>query len=219
SAASLRAAEASARPPQHRREQLAQKRGVAGQRRQRLLGQRGLFRGHVASGIETVDTYVGGLAGGGVLARSLAQRRAVGGGVEHVVHDLKGQSEAAAGRAQRRQRPVVGAAGQAAHHQGGLDHGGGLVEMDELQLGLRGVGLLFAKQILHLAADEAVAGGGVGEDAHQLHRQSGPVAVVADEQAEGVGEQRVAGEQGGGLVEAPVQGGAASAQIVVVHAG
>ena len=78
-------------------------------------------------------------------------------------------------------------------------------------------GFFLGKEVLHLAADEVLAAGGVAERADEGGGEDGLGGVGGGEERKGVGEQGVAGEQRGGFVEGPVGGGAAAAQVVVVH--
>ena len=73
-------------------------------------------------------------------------------------------------------------------------------------------------EIERLAADHAAEPGGAGEHDDQIgaHRRIGMGRRVGDD-VEGIGQQPVAGQNGGGLVEGLVDGGTATAQIVVVH--
>ena len=70
----------------------------------------------------------------------------------------------------------------------------------------------------HLAADQAAAAGGIGEFADERVGEGGLRGVALGEETEGVGEERVAGEEGGGFVELFVRRGPAAAQVVVIHA-
>ena len=76
----------------------------------------------------------------------------------------------------------------------------------------------FALDIAHLAADHAAGTGACGEfgDQADADRRFG-VCSFGGEQPEGVGEQGVAGQDGGGVVIGPVHRRAAAAQVVVVH--
>jgi len=160
----------------------------------------------------------GGLAGPGVLASGLPESGAVGSRIEDVVHDLERQAKVASDPAQGGHRRGVGAADQAAHDQRGLDHRGGLVEMNELEVVRGGQVLLFGQQICHLAADEAAAARGVGEFADQGMGERGLACIALCQQGEGVGQEGIAGEQGGGFVKLAVSGGTTPAQVIVVHA-
>ena len=123
-----------------------------------------------------------------------------------------------AGVAQQSQLDLVCAAAKPAGDKGGLDHGCGLVEMDEIEFGRGGIGFLLRKQVLHLAPDEVLASGRLREGGGEGGAELGPHCVVAWQQLEGVGEEGVAGEQGGGLVELLVRGGTTPAKVIVVHA-
>ena len=197
---------------------MAEEGGVAGETGEGGLGGVGVFAGEAAGAFEAVEFHEGGLVGAGVFASGFAEGRAVGGGVENIVHDLKRETEFAAERAEGGERfgGRVGG-GEAAHDERGFDHGGGLVEVDELELGGCGVGFFLGEEVFDLAADEALAAGGDGEFAGE--RETGRGGVAGREEFEGVGEQGVAGEEGGGFVEGFVAGGATAAEVVVVHAG
>jgi len=159
----------------------------------------------------------GHFAGFRILAGGLAERGAVGGGVEDVVNDLKGEAEMAAGGAERGKRRRVGVRAKAAQDERSFDHGGGFVEMDEFEPGGGRAGFFLGEDVFHLPADEVRAAGGGGECAHERGGEAG--RVVFDEEREGVGEQGVTGKNGGGLVELFVRGGVPAAKVVVVHRG
>ena len=56
------------------------------------------------------------------------------------------------------------AGAEAAHRERGLDHRGGFVQVDELEaVAASGAGALLGEEVLHLAADQPAAAGGVGE--------------------------------------------------------
>ena len=74
--------------------------------------------------------------------------------------------------------------------------------------------------IEHLAADHAAEAGGAGEAEAECDADVGvAVGRGIGEDVEGEGQQAVAGENCGGLVERLVRGRAAAAEIVVVHGG
>ena len=79
----------------------------------------------------------------------------------------------------------------------------------------------FGREIEHLPADHAAEAGGARERRDQLEcapPASGCVSGRAED-VEGEGQQAVAGEDGGRLVECLVRGRPAAAQIVIVHRG
>ena len=60
--------------------------------------------------------------------------------------------------------------------------------MNELELGHGGIGLPFGEQVLHLAADEPLAAGGVGDLAQQRGGDRWRVGIVAGEELKGKGQ-------------------------------
>ena len=68
-----------------------------------------------AGRLEPVHRYARHLSRPGVLARGLAKRRRVGGGVEDVIHDLEGEAELAAALAQGGEGGLRGACAKGAH--------------------------------------------------------------------------------------------------------
>ena len=74
------------------------------------------------------------------------------------------------------------------------------------------------REIEHLAADHAAEARGAGKARHQRdpHRRIG-MGLRPRQDVEGEGQQAVAGEDRGRLVERLVHGRPAAAQIVVVH--
>src|SRR5690606_9540903 len=110
-------------------------------------------------------------------------------------------------------RVRAGAADEAAEDEGNLDHRGGLVQVDELQLVGRCVGALLGHQVLHLAADQAAAAGGRRELVYEPLGEGGLRGIGGGQQGEGVREESVAREQGGGLVEGLVRGGPTPAEV------
>ena len=77
---------------------------------------------------------------------------------------------------------------------------------------------VFRLQIHHLAADHAMRPGGARQGGDQIddHARVG-MGRLAGQHVEGIGQQPVAGENGGRLVIGPVRRRPAAAQIVVVH--
>lgn len=90
--------------------------------------------------------------------------------------------------------------------------------MDEIEAFCAGR-CLFAEQIFHLAADEFFAAGRMAEVYNQGIGQGGVCTVAVGQQPKGVGEQGIAGEQGGGFVELLVAGRGTTAQVAIVHTG
>src|SRR5690606_24874443 len=74
--------------------------------------------------------------------------------------------------------------------------------------------------VAHLSTGHAAGAAAGGQFRHQrdAHRRVG-VAGGVGQHAEGVGQQRIAGQDRGGLVIGLVDGGAAAPQRVVVHGG
>lgn len=202
----------------HVLDERVQKGGIAGQFAKRAERGCGVFGGDAARSFDAVKFHERRLVGLRVLTGGLAERRGVGGGVEDVVDDLERQAEVAARAAEGGEVARVRAADETAQHEGGRDHRGGFVEMNELQLVGGRVGFFLREEVFHLAADQAAAAGGIGEFADERVGEDGVHSVALGEETEGVGEERVAGEEGGGFVELLVRRGPAAAQVVVIHA-
>ena len=109
-------------------------------------------------------------------------------------------------------------AGQAAHHERGLEHGGGLVEVNEVEFVGRGGGFALGQQVFHLSADQVSAPCGLTELAHQGGGKDRFFRIGVAEQGKSVGQQRIACQHRGALVVGLVHGWASAAQVVVVHA-
>ncbi len=105
---------------------------------------------------------VGGFIDCGVLTGSFSERLGIGGGIEDVIDDLKGEPEVASGGAQGRTLAFISSSDESAQHQRGLNHGGGLVEVNKFKIVGRGCWILLGEEIFHLAADQMFAAGGSG---------------------------------------------------------
>ena len=160
-------------------------------------------------GGEAVDGDVGELALGGILARRLAQAGRVGGGIEHVIGDLEGEADGFAEGFEQGSLGTGGAAGQGSQDAAGADQRGGLAAVDAFEA----VGVMwraFGIEVFLLTADHAEGAGGMSQGPHRLDAMLGGAE-------EGQRLQRVAGEDGGGLIEGLMAGGPAAPQVVVVH--
>src|SRR5690606_31992677 len=138
--------------------------------------------------------------------------------VEDVVDNLEGETGMAANGGECFDLGGIRAADATAHFQGGGDEGGGFVEVNEVELFGSAVGV-FAFDIFGLTGDESAASGGGGEIRGEIGGKRGALAITFGENSEGVGEEGVARENGGGFVELTVAGGAAAPEFGVVHAG
>lgn len=77
-----------------------------------------------------------------------------------------------------------------------------------------------AVHIEDLSADHARGTGGGGDGRQSLeHPPGGKILYGGGHKPEGVGQQGVARKDGGGFIEGLVAGGAATAQIVIIHRG
>ncbi len=177
-----------------------------------------MLGGKLAGAFEAVEFHGGGLFGGDVFARRLAERGGVGGDIEDVVDDLKREAEVAADCAEIGERGGVFTGDDSAHDERGFDHGGGFVEVDKIEFVGGGVGLALGLEVFDLATNQTGAARGVGELSNERGGDGGLGGVARGEESEGVREQRIAGEEGGGFVEGFVAGGTAAAKIIVVHA-
>ena len=167
---------------------------------------------------EAEDGGVGGFVDGFVFAGGLAKGGGVGGDVEDVVNDLKGEAEVVTEGCECVQLFVAGVGGHGAETNGGGEEGGSfaLVNGDEFFVAEKGV-FAFAFEIENLAADELGGAGAEGE----LFEVGGDGVVgggrgVGDE-VEGFGLESVASENGHGFAKDFVGGGSAAAEVVVVH--
>ena len=76
----------------------------------------------------------------------------------------------------------------------------------------------FGGEVEQLPADHAAETGSAGEFEHQFAADIGVgMDVRPGENIEGHGQQRIAGQNGGGFVEGLVHGRPAAAQVVIVH--
>ena len=167
-----------------------------------------------------MDGRIGGLLLRLILAGGLAELGAGGGDVEHVVHDLKGEPQRLTRHRQRAEGLAAGAGQPGPHRDGRADQRRRLVQVDVVQhVGADPLPLRL--QIGHLPRHHAIGARGVGQIHHHVAEDGAvharPPAV--GEQAEGVREQAVTGQDGHGLAEHLVAGGAAAAIVVVVHRG
>ena len=187
----------------------------------RGVGGGELFVRHAARGFDSVDGGKGDLVLGGIFAGRFAELLRGGLDVEKVIDDLESEAD---GFAVLRERFVGGGCGEAARGDGteadaGAEEGAGFGAVDFFEE-FGGGGLMFAFEIVNLAADHAAYG--AGGDA-QLFDEGEALGVVErgrlGEDLEGEREQRIAGEDGHGVAEDFVVGGAAAPEIVVVERG
>jgi hypothetical protein len=145
--------------------------------------------------------------------------RRIHGQIQHIVHNLKGQSGLAAENGQPGYIIRCGSGVDAASHHAHPNQRAGLGAVngvDQLRSGLE----VFAFQVQHLAADHALdSADGVGNQADNLDDRFGGRGrrPKPGQHLEGAGLQRVAGQDGDGLAEDHVTGGLAAAQVVVVQ--
>ena len=150
----------------------------------------------------------GDLALAEIVSHGLAERRFVGGIVEHVVRKLKGDAEVAPEGLERRlfrPRPV---GHHGAESRRGGEEGRGLGR-DHLEVGiLGGRRVVGGEQLQDLSLGDH--GGGRGEDVEH------PKRPVLDHELEGPAEQEVPHEDAGLVAPYGVGGGVAAAQAAVV---
>ncbi|SBO42933.1 protein of unknown function [Cyanobium sp. NIES-981] len=169
--------------------------------------------------VQTEQLGVGGLVGGEVLAGGLAEHLAAGRHVQDVVDDLEGQADAAGIGPQGREQRLGSSGDQGAAEHAGPQQRTGLVQVDVLE-GVEIHGLAFALQVHHLATHQTRGARGQAQLAHHgqqaLRRHPG---AAQGHHLEGAGEQGIAGQDGVGFPVHLVIGGAAAAQVVVIHGG
>ena len=155
------------------------------------------------------------------IAGAFAQRAAVAGCIQNVVHNLERQPDA--GRIEIRLQHNIprGAGSQAAHHRRSPDQRAGFHRMHFLQQ-LRRHRLAAVSDIDHLPADHPLHAGSprqLADAAQHCIRRNRPVKIGRIHRRKGMGQQSVAGQQGRSLIKLNVAGGLAAAQGVVIHAG
>ena len=168
-----------------------------------------------AGALEPVDAHVGDLAHPGVGADGLAEIRLGALHVEDVVDDLEEQAELAGEPPQRRvdrrlgPREHEGAVHRARHEPAGLQR----VHAAQRRRRL-------APRVLEvevLAADHAADAGRPADLEQDPDLHGRPAGLALGHQADGLGEEGVAGQDGGVLAEQLVAGRPPAAQVVVVH--
>jgi putative FmdB family regulatory protein len=177
-----------------------------------------VLSGNASRLVDAVQFHVRGFVGCRVLPGGFSERRAVGGRIENVVDDLESESQPTSSLTQGREFIFLRPADESAHHERGFDHGGGFVQMNELEFVRGRIGLFFRQQIFHLTSDQATAAGGVGQFVNQRVSKLCVRCVRGGQKREGVGEQGVTGQQRGRFIECLVRRRTAPAQVVVVHA-
>jgi hypothetical protein len=156
-----------------------------------------------------VDQRQGGLALGQVVAKILAQRRGVGGVVEHVVGDLEGITQIEAISVQCGTVARIQIAKHRAQARGGGEQHRGLA-FDHAQVGgLVHVRIVDVQELQHLAFGDGV--GGVGQHLHHRH------AIQFDHQLEAARIEEVADQHAGGVAPQRVGGLAPAPQVGLVH--
>ncbi len=151
-----------------------------------------------------------------ILAGGLAQGFGAGGLVQHVVLDLEGQADVAAVGFQGLFRFRHGVRGGGGHLQRGQDQRAGLARVQRLQLRQRDPPA-FRVDVHRLTADHAERARGPRQDRHHAQALRGAEGSFVGQHGEGQGLQAVADQDAGGFVVGLVHGGAATAQVVVVH--
>ena len=163
--------------------------------------------------------HEGGLVERSILAGRLAQRRGVALDVEQVVGDLECFAERAAVIVERLIFFRRGLAEQRAGDAAEAQQRAGLHLLQPRDVDRLAVAEpAFAGEIEHLSADHAADADGARQRARQQQPHIGIlVDLVAGDDVEGQRQQRVAGQDRGGVVGLLVQGRAAAAQVAVVH--
>ena len=153
-----------------------------------------------------------------VLADAFPEFFLGGDDIEDVVDDLEGEAEGAAEPSEVGKGAGIGPGGHGAEAEGSGDEGAGLgaVDLDEF---FQRNALLFRIEVEDLAGDEAEAAGGVGELGDEVGPRVAAIGFGAGDGGKGLGEEAVSGQHGDGFAEHLVVGGAAPAEIVVIHAG
>lgn len=199
-------------------DEFQQKMIVSAERFRRFDRGGGVFAGGGAGAFDAVEGDIGALVAGGIVARRFAEGSGVRGCVEQVVHDLKSHAEMPADGPGAGERFFAGIGEAETHQERGGEEGGGFVFVNVAQrIGVPGNA--FVPDILHLPADEFFAPGGLREIGDEGRGQRGLGGVVVGDKEKGVGEEGVARQNRGGLVELFVAGGPAPAQVTVVNRG
>jgi len=111
-----------------------------------------------------------------------------------------------------------GVGGHAAEAEGGGEKGGGFVFVNADELGFGEV-FAFAFEVEDLAADEFLGATAFGEFKEDVFERVAFGGGGVGEDGEGFGEEGVADEDGHAFAVNLMRGGAAAAEVVVVHAG
>src|SRR3954468_4866410 len=169
-----------------------------GRARRRGLVQRGArglvaLAGQVARAVDPEVADVRGLAHPLVAAARLAQRGVRAGDVEDVVDDLKEDAELGGEAAPGDRLGLVHAGQEQYADHGGADQAPGLQRVQAAQLLGR---LPHPGHVEVLPTDHPVHAGGGGQLAGGGEHQRGLAGLLAEEMAEGLGVEAVAGEDG-----------------------
>jgi hypothetical protein len=159
--------------------------------------------GQVAGAVDAEVADVGALAHPLVAAGGLAQRRVGAGHVEDVVDDLKEDAELGGEAPPRGRLGLVHAGQQEYADHRGADQAARLQRVQAPQLLGR---LPHPGDVQVLPADHPVDPGGAGQLAGGREHERGLAGLLAEEVAEGLGVEAVAGEDGDVLAELHVAG-------------
>jgi len=159
----------------------------------------------------------GGFSTTGVFARRFAHRFFISLNVKNVVGDLECEAEFLTEGSERRARGARSLAQDRASLAGEGKERRRLHPLHADNLVLRGCSV-FEREVHHLAADHAGVASNLSEPRDDLaaHERIA-MRIRCSKQREGVGEQRVAGEDGRRLVEGLMHRRLAVTQFVIVH--
>ena len=137
--------------------------------------------------------------------------------IKQVVGDLEGKAD---GPAIGVERGGIGAGQDGARQAGEAEKGAGLHRLEFQHLVHVEPATVLGFNVKHLAAGHAVLAGGAGEFGEQseAYRRIG-MDIGATEDFEGKGQKRVAGKDGGRLIEGAMERRTAAAQIIIIHGG
>jgi len=157
--------------------------------------------------------------GVGVLLDLLADQGGIALDIEDIVGDLEGEAEVVGVITQGEVEFAMGLAQHRARLTGEGEQSAGLHLLqpgDPGNIEIQIVGL----KVDHLTADHAERAGGLGQSGDQFTANLGiGMGGGMSQHFEGAGQQGIAGEESGLLIELTMTGRAAPAQIVIIHAG
>ena len=173
------------------------------------------FGCQLAGAVQAVETDVGDLAVACVCAHRFAERLLITGHVQDVVDDLEQQAEFVGERTERDRNLGLGAGIDDGASHGRCDQAAGLEQVDLTKRVSRFAAVV--AQVKELPADHSVDTRGRSEFGDDAESRRRPARLPLSDEADGLGEQRVARQDRRVLAERAVARRPPAAQVVVVH--